>query len=104
MKPGLTWIDNLVIATYLICIVEIGLWHGRRQKNTEEYLLAGRSMSWWPIAISLFAAFFSSICHVANPGEAFNYGFTMYLQMFFLALPLTVALLVFLRLFYKLKL
>ena len=104
MKPGLTWIDNLVIATYLICIVAIGLWHGRRQKNTEEYLLAGRSMSWWPIAISLFAAFFSSISYVAIPGEAFNYGLTMYLQMFFLALPLPVALLVFLRLFYKLKL
>ena len=104
MQSGLTIYDNLVIIVYLAGIVALGVWHGYRQKNTEDFLLAGRSMKWWPIAISMFAAFFSSISYVAIPGEAYNYGTTMFIYMFFLALPLPVALLVFLKLFYKLKL
>ena len=58
---GLTGADYAVIAVYIIGIVLLGTYAGRRQKNTEDFLLAGRSMRWWPIAISLFAAFFSSI-------------------------------------------
>lgn len=103
-QAGLTAIDYAVIAAYIIGIVLLGSWAGRRQKSTEDFLLAGRSMRWWPIAISLFAAFFSSISYIAIPGEAFNYGTTMYLSMFFLALPLPVALLFFLKLFYRLRL
>lgn len=101
---GLTGADYAVIAVYIIGIVLLGTYAGRRQKNTEDFLLAGRSMRWWPIAISLFAAFFSSISYIAIPGEAFNYGTTMYLYMFFLILPLPVALLFFLKLFYRLRL
>ena len=104
MDSGLTWIDNLLIVVYLIGIISLGVWHGHRQKSTEDFLLAGRSMKWWPVAISMFAAFFSSISYVAIPGEAYNYGTTMFLYFFFLALPLPVSLLVFLKLFYKLKL
>lgn len=54
---GLTGADYAVIAVYIIGIVLLGTYAGRRQKNTEDFLLAGRSMRWWPIAISLFAAF-----------------------------------------------
>ena len=85
---GLTGADYAVIAVYIIGIVLLGTYAGRRQKNTEDFLLAGRSMRWWPIAISLFAAFFSSISYIAIPGEAFNYGTTMYLYMFCLCLSL----------------
>ena len=53
---GLTGADYAVIAVYIIGIVLLGTYAGRRQKNTEDFLLAGRSMRWWPIAISLFAA------------------------------------------------
>ena len=104
MESGLTWIDNLVIIVYLLFIVLLGVWHGLRQKNTEDFLLAGRSMKWWPIAISMFAAFFSSISYVAIPGEAYNYGTTMYIAVLFNALPVPLAVLVFLKLFYKWKL
>lgn len=104
MNTGLTWIDNLLIVVYLIGIISLGIWHGRRQRNTEDFLLAGRSMKWWPVAISMFAAFFSSISYVAIPGEAYNFGTTMFLYFFFLALPVPLSLMVFLKLFYKLKL
>ena len=104
MDSGLTIWDNAVIVIFLTGTICLGIWQGRRQKNTEAFLLAGRSMKWWPVAISMFAAFFSSISYVAIPGEAYNYGLTMFIAMFFLALPLPVALLVFLKLFYKLKL
>lgn len=104
MESGLTWWDDLIIIVYLAGIIFLGIWHGRRQKDTEGFLLAGRSMKWWPIAISMFATFFSSISYVAIPGEAYNYGTTMFLAMIFMALPLPIALPIFLKLFYKLKL
>ena len=104
MEFGLTLVDELIIVVYLVGIISLGIWHGHRQKNTVDFLLAGRSMKWWPVAISMFAAFFSSISYVAIPGEAYNFGTTMFLYFFFLALPLPISLMVFLKLFYKLKL
>ena len=104
MQAGLTGLDYVLIIVYLAAIIALGIWQGVRQKNTEEFLLAGRKMMWWPVAISSFAAYFSAISYVAIPGEAYNYGLTMFLAMVFLALPTPVALIVFVKLFYKLKL
>ena len=41
---GLTGADYAVIAVYIIGIVLLGTYAGRRQTNTEDFLLAGRSM------------------------------------------------------------
>ncbi|MBR6371729.1 MAG: hypothetical protein IKS20_00965, partial [Victivallales bacterium] len=79
MGFGLTLVDELIIVVYLAGTISLGIWHGHRQKNTVDFLLAGRSMKWWPVAISMFAAFFSSISYVAIPGEAYNFGTTMFL-------------------------
>jgi SSS family transporter len=97
-------IDYAVMLIYLLLMVGLGYWVGRKQHNTEDFLLAGRHMIWWPVAISLFASLFSAISYIAMPGEAFNFGMTMYLGGIVTLLPLPIMLMVFLRLFYKLKL
>lgn len=97
-------IDLIICGFYLIMTIVIGGLVGKKQHSTEEYFLAGRGMSWWPIAISLFASLFSAISYIAMPGEAYNFGCTMLVSGLVGVVALPVTLLVFLRFFYMLKL
>lgn len=103
-SAGLSVVDYVVIAIYMLAMIAMGYVIGQKQKNTEDYFLAGRKMTWWPIALSLFASLFSAISYVAMPGEAFNYGMNMALSAPLALLPIPIMVLVFLRLFYNLKL
>ena len=38
--------DILVIVSYVVVIITIGLWVSRRTTTTEDYFLAGRSLTW----------------------------------------------------------
>lgn len=57
---GFETIDIIVFVAYIMLIVGIGLWVSRdkdgRQKNAEDYFLAGKSLPWWAIGASLIAA------------------------------------------------
>lgn len=97
-------IDIIICCIYLVLTLVIGGISGKKQKNTEDYFLAGRSMKWWPIAISLFASLFSAISYIAIPGEAFNHGCTMLLVLLPGVLAMPLMLFIFLSFFYKLKL
>lgn len=48
-------LDVLVIVVYLIMIMCLGLFVGKDNKTQEDYFLAGRSMPWIPIALSVAA-------------------------------------------------
>lgn len=67
---SLGWIDGGIIALYFVLIVLYGLYHSKR-KSSEEYFLAGRSMTWPIVGISLFAANISSSTLVGLAGDAF---------------------------------
>ena len=67
---SLSWIDGGIIALYFVLIVAYGLYHSKR-KSSEEYFLAGRSMTWPIVGISLFAANISSSTLVGLAGDAF---------------------------------
>ena len=98
------FLDVAVFILYLAVIIGMGFVFSRRQKNTEDYFLAGRGMNWWPIAISIFATAFSSISYIAIPGEAYNFGCTMWVNCLVSVLALPVMLMIFLRFFYNMKL
>lgn len=70
-KLSLSWIDGSIIAAYFVLIVLYGLYHSKR-KSSEEYFLAGRSMTWPIVGISLFAANISSSTLVGLAGDAFQ--------------------------------
>ncbi|PWM79164.1 MAG: hypothetical protein DBX90_09300 [Lentisphaerae bacterium] len=97
-------LDYIVIAAYLLLSLLLGCRVGSKLKNTEDYFLSGRQMKWWPVAIALFAALFSSISYIAMPGEAYNYGCTMLVSGLTGVIALPVMLFVFLKFFYNMKL
>ncbi|MFN3801954.1 sodium:solute symporter [Belliella pelovolcani] len=70
-------IDLVIMAVYLIGMIFYGLYHSKRQ-NSEEYFLAGRSMTWPIVGISLFAANISSTTLIGLAGDAYSTGISVY--------------------------
>ena len=61
-----------VILVYLAGMLGIGLYFARRQRTAEEYFLAGRSMPWLPVAMSMYASLTSATTYLALPGKAYS--------------------------------
>jgi SSS family transporter len=74
LAAALVWVDVAVVMVYLMLLVGIGAYFARRQKNMEDYFLAGRSMGWIPVGMSLMAALNSGIDYLAGPFSVFKYG------------------------------
>ena len=68
------WIDISVVVAYLGLLIGIGAYFARRQKNMEDYFLAGKSMGWIPVGMSLMAALNSGLDYMAGPFGIFKYG------------------------------
>ena len=57
---GMSFLDGAILVLYLVGLTAIALYHSRKMHSQEDYFLAGRSMSQWPIAFSMFVALFST--------------------------------------------
>lgn len=68
----LTTLDLMVIAGYVVFIVALGFYFAKRTKTTDDYFLAGRSLAWWVIGLSLFASNMSTSSLVGMAGEAYG--------------------------------
>jgi SSS family solute:Na+ symporter len=71
---GLGTLDWLIVAVYAAALLGIGFYYARRQKTTEEYFVANRSMRPILAGVSLFASVFSTITYIATPGELIQHG------------------------------
>jgi len=85
-------IDIIILLLYIVFIVWWGVKNGR-SSNSQEYFLAGRSMPWWAVGLSLFAASISSSTLIGQTGDAyhtgiavFNYNLTGIVVMIFFAI------------------
>ncbi|MFH2203679.1 MAG: sodium/solute symporter [Elusimicrobiota bacterium] len=99
----MVWLDWCVLALYAATVVSLGVWAGRREKNTADFFLAGRSMSWAPVAASSLATALSALTFIGVPGAAFGGNF-VYLQLWvgtFISSLLLAA--IFLPVFYRLQ-
>ena len=63
----MTHIDWIVLITYLIGIIGLGVWLARRQQSTDDYFLGGRKMGSTVVAISLAANQVSAISLISAP-------------------------------------
>lgn len=81
-------IDIIVFATYLIGMIVIGYFSGKGNKTQEDYLLAGRDMPWFPIALSVSATMISANAFVGGPGWAYGAGIAPF--MVNITVPLAV--------------
>lgn len=68
-------IDFGIMAIYIVMILLIGTWFGRRQKGTKDYFFGGQRFSWWMISFSLVATLVGSYSFVKYSQAAYNYGF-----------------------------
>ena len=57
---SMSFLDGAILVLYLVGLAAIALYHSRKMHSQEDYFLAGRSMSQWPIAFSMFVALFST--------------------------------------------
>ncbi len=60
-------IDWAVLIVYIMLIIGMSWWVGRRQTTREEYYLGGRAMPSWQIALSIMATQVSAISLIGAP-------------------------------------
>ncbi|MEP7362918.1 MAG: sodium:solute symporter [Acidobacteriota bacterium] len=83
-------LDWIVLVVSLVFVIGYGLWRSRSTSTTEQYLLAGREMPWYAMALSIMATQASAITFISTTGQAYADGMR-FLQMY-LGLPLAMIL------------
>src|SRR3982750_2914721 len=68
---GLNALDFLVILAYLVGITVLGIWVGRRQKDSKDYFVADREIPWWAVMFSVVASETSALTFLTVPGTAY---------------------------------
>ncbi len=68
----LSTVDLVIFATFLLVVVAVSLYAGRREQGSEDYFLAGRSLAWPLIGFSLIASNISTEHFVGMAGSAFG--------------------------------
>ncbi len=71
-------IDLFIIIFYLLFVVALGFYFGKKHEDAEDYFLAGRNLTWPLIGFSLFASNMSSNSLVGLAGAGYNDGFNVY--------------------------
>ncbi len=74
---GLDALDFLVIIAYLAGITLLGVYVGRRQRDSKDYFVADREIPWWAVMFSIVASETSALTFISIPGLAYttNLGF-----------------------------
>ncbi|MFZ5926164.1 MAG: sodium:solute symporter [Acidobacteriota bacterium] len=86
MRP----LDWAVLAASLAGIAFYGVWRGRGSRTTSQYLLAGKTMPWYAMALSIMATQASAITFISTTGQSYADGMR-FVQMY-LGLPLAMIL------------
>ncbi len=71
-------VDAGIIIFYLLFVVALGFYFGKKHENAEDYFLAGRTLTWPLIGFSLFASNMSSNSLVGLAGAGYKDGFSVY--------------------------
>ncbi|HRE05047.1 MAG TPA: hypothetical protein PKX00_05520, partial [Opitutaceae bacterium] len=82
----LSGVDLVVLLVYLVGVTGVGCLFYWRNRNSEQYMSAGRSLPGWVVGLSIFGSYVSSISFLANPGK--SYGGDWNAFVFALTLPL----------------
>jgi Na+/proline symporter len=87
MKP----IDWIVMFSWLVAIVGYGLYRGRGSNTVDRYLLAGKSMPWYAMGLSIMATQASAVTFISTTGQSYTDG--MRFVQFYFGLPLAMVIL-----------
>ncbi|MBM3812942.1 MAG: sodium:solute symporter [Acidimicrobiia bacterium] len=84
MRP----LDWWVLAASLVFIISYGLYRSRDTGSVNKYLLAGKTMPWYAMALSIMATQASAITFISTSGQAYVDG--MRFVQFYFGLPLAM--------------
>ena len=70
----LSQLDYAVIVVYLIGTLGLGVWIGRRVHTGRDFFLAGRSLPWWAVGLSLVATDIGGTDIIGVGGAAYRHG------------------------------
>ncbi len=92
-----------VLAVTLTGIIAYGIWRSRGNRSMDDYLLAGQSLPWYHVGLSVMATQASAITFLSTPGQGFTDG--MRFVQFYFGLPLAMVVLsvTFVPIFHKLR-
>ena len=62
-------LDWIVLVASLVSIIAYGLYRSRGSNTVDRYLLAGKSMPWYAMALSIMATQASAITFISTPGN-----------------------------------
>src|SRR5580692_8221963 len=83
--------DWAVLTAWLIFLISYGLWRGRGSKTVDQYLLAGKTMPWYAMGLSIMATQASAITFISTTGQGFADG--MRFVQFYFGLPVAMVIL-----------
>jgi solute:Na+ symporter, SSS family len=72
MHLAISPIDVTILIAYLVGVLLLGLWFGRKQHDVSEYLLGGRSIPWWGVLLSIVATETSTVTFLSVPGMTYD--------------------------------
>jgi len=84
MRP----LDWIVLVVSLLSIIAYGLYRSRGSNTVDRYLLAGKTMPWYAMALSIMATQASAITFISTTGQSFVDG--MRFVQFYFGLPLAM--------------
>ena len=84
-------VDWFIIGAYLLWIAWDGLRLSKKTAGLEGYLLAGRSLPWWAVGLSVMATQLSAVTMIGTTGQGYADGMRL-LQQYF-ALPVAMIVL-----------
>ena len=93
VHPGVSMrpLDWIVLVTTLVSIVAYGLYRGRGSNTVDRYLLAGKTMPWYAMALSIMATQASAITFISTTGQSYVDG--MRFVQFYFGLPIAMVIL-----------
>ena len=84
-------LDWLIVLSYLAYVIWHGLKLSRGSLDSESFFLAGRSLPWWAVGLSVMATQMSAITLIGTTGQAYEDG--MRFIQFYFGLPLAMIIL-----------
>lgn len=73
-------LDYAIVIVYLVGSIAFGIFKAGKIKNTKDYFLGGKNMSWWSVGFSIVASETSTLTFISIPGLAYK-GNMMFMQL-----------------------
>jgi SSS family solute:Na+ symporter len=84
-------LDWVVLLGWLVLLVSFGLWRARGSNSVNQFLLAGKTMPWYAMGLSIMATQAGAITFISTPGQSYVDG--MRFVQFYFGLPLAMVIL-----------